>query len=541
MKAPFFFLSIFILVSLPFLGWAQSSSLLEIRSADLLQGAKGFERLMGNVKMKHQNSLISCDSAHFFREENRAQLYGRVQITDEIDPVTTTSGYAEYDGATKIAKLRKNVVFTNQETILYTEYLDYNREINVATYFEGGKVVDSVNVLTSEIGTYEINIERINFQQNVVLVNPDYTLKTEELIYLTIPKTAQTPGLTNLISKDGNLLDAQKGSFYDTQAKQFKFFEGLVETEKSRVKADELFYDEVKGYYEGKKDVRVLNKERKLEVFGDLGTYWELEKYSQVNGNAIVRKYFETDTLFLAADTLISRDSESDTARYLLAFHQVKLVKSDLSGRADSLVYQFSDSTIHLYNDPVFWNRASQISADSMSFFLVNENLDRVLMKNKAFAVLTDTLMNFNQMKGRRMTGYFNSGQLSKLEITGNGESLYYALEGDTLTQGINRILSATITLSFDEGVVKKSNFGVRPDGKFIPVQDLDEKGSRLEGFRWRGEEKPIRKDMDSWRKVIEIDKELKNLFEESPRIKNRMPPEEGLEREWVFQNSGVK
>lgn len=541
MKAPFFFLSIFILVSLPFLGWAQSSSLLEIRSADLLQGAKGFERLMGNVKMKHQNSLISCDSAHFFREENRAQLYGRVQITDEIDPVTTTSGYAEYDGATKIAKLRKNVVFTNQETKLYTEYLDYNREINVATYFEGGKVVDSVNVLTSEIGTYEINFERINFQQNVVLVNPDYTLKTEELIYLTIPKTAQTPGLTNLISKDGNRLDAQKGSFYDTQAKQFKFFEGLVETEKSRVKADELFYDEVKGYYEGKKDVRVLNKERKLEVFGDLGTYWELEKYSQVNGNALVRKYFETDTLFLAADTLISRDSESDTARYLLAFHQVKLVKSDLSGRADSLVYQFSDSTIHLYNDPVLWNRASQISADSMSFFLVNENLDRVLMKNKAFAVLTDTLMNFNQMKGRRMTGYFNSGQLSKLEITGNGESLYYALEGDTLTQGINRILSATITLSFDEGVVKKSNFGVRPDGKFIPVQDLDEKGSRLEGFRWRGEEKPIRKDMDSWRKVIEIDKELKNLFEGSPRMKNRMPPEEGLEREWVFQNSGVK
>ena len=46
---------------------------------------------------------------------------------------------------------------------------------------------------------------------------------------------------------------------------------------------------------------------------------------------------------------------------------------------------------------------------------------------------------------------------------------------------------------------------------------------------------------MDSWRKVIEIDKELKNLFEGSPRIKNRMPPDEGLEREWVFQNSGVK
>jgi hypothetical protein len=98
------------------------------------------------------------------------------------------------------------------------------------------------------------------------------------------------------VSKEGYNLDAQKGSFYDTQLKQFKFFEGLVETEESRVKADELFYDEPKAYYEGKKDVRVLNKERELEVFGDVGNYWETKKYSQMYGKALVRKYFESDT-----------------------------------------------------------------------------------------------------------------------------------------------------------------------------------------------------------------------------------------------------
>jgi len=87
MKSPFFILALLSLLCLPFLGQAQSSSLLEIRSADLLQGAKGFERLLGNVKMKHQNSLISCDSAYFFRDENRAQLFGRVQIKDEEIPL----------------------------------------------------------------------------------------------------------------------------------------------------------------------------------------------------------------------------------------------------------------------------------------------------------------------------------------------------------------------------------------------------------------------------------------------------------------------
>ena len=538
MKFPFFILALLLLLCKPFLVRAQSSSLLEIRSADLLEGAKGFERLLGNVKMKHQNSLISCDSAYFFREENRAQLFGKVQIKDEEDPITTTSSYAEYDGTTKVAKLRKNVVFTNQKTKLYTEYLDYNRETNVANYFEGGKMVDSVNVLTSEIGTYEINYERISFQQDVVLVNPDYTLKTQDLIYLTIPKTAQTPGLTNIVSKEGYHLDAQKGSFYDTQLKQFKFFEGLVDTEDSRVKADELFYDEPKAYYEGKKDVRVLNKERKLEVFGEVGTYWEKKKYSQVYGNALVRRYFESDTLFLTADTLISQDGEADSLKYLLAFHQVNLVKTDLSGKADSLFYAFPDSSIHLYKDPILWNRSSQISADSMVFYIKNETLDRVFMKNKAFAILTDTLLNFNQMKGRRMTGQFTNGELSNLVIEGNGESLYYALEGDTLTQGINRILSATIGLSFVDGLIKKSNFGVKPDGKFIPVQDINEKMSRLEGFRWREEEKPGRSSIDDWRKVIEIDPTLMNFFNE-PEIKLEMPTQGQLQK--ALQEKPVK
>ncbi|MFN3758867.1 MAG: OstA-like protein [Algoriphagus aquaeductus] len=523
-----FFLISFLKVASSF---AQENSTLEILNAEMLKGERGIERLLGNVRMRHQNSLIFCDSAHFFREQNRAQLYGRVRIQDVEDPITTTSTYAEYDGNTKIAKLRNKVVFTNQQTTLYTEFLDYNRETNVANYFNKGKVVDSVNVLTSETGIYEVNYERITFQENVELVNPDYTLKSNDLIYLTIPKTAQTQGLTNIVSKEGYNLDAQQGSFYNTQSKQFRFFDGIVENEETRVKADELFYDEPNGYYEGKNDVRILNKERNTEVFGDVGKYWEERKYSEVFGKALVRRYFETDTLFVAADTLISHDNEADSIKYLLAFHSVRLVKSDLSGRADSLYYNYADSSIQLFRDPVLWNQKSQISADSMSFLIANEKLDRVFMKDKAFAIMTDTLLNFNQMKGRKMTGYFKEGQMEKLYIEGNGESLYFALEADTLTQGVNRILSATIELTFVDGAIKKSNFGIRPDGKFTPVQKIDDKTGRLEGFSWRIEEKPSKNYMDAWRKVIEIESKPKNLFDD-PDVSLQMPSDGQIQKE---------
>lgn len=519
-------------------GQSEGSNQLEIIRADSLKGAMGFQRLYGDVKMKNQSTLINCDSAHFYRAQNVAKLYGRVFIEDLDDSVTTRSAYADYNGNTKLAKLRTNVVMTNGSTSLYTDYLDFDRAANVAVYFNEGKVVDTTNVLTSFRGRYEVNLERITFNEDVVLVNPDYTMKTNHLVYMTIPKTAETNGLTNLIAEDGTTLDAQKGSFYDTQNKQFRFFEGVVDTENSRVKADELVYRELDAYYEGKDRVAVLNKERNVEIFGDVGKYWEDRGYSQVYGNALVRKYFEKDTLFMIADTLISQDREGDSVKFLKAFRSIKLIKSDLSGISDSLVYNYSDSSIQLFNDPVIWNQKNQISADSMVFYIVNEELERAIMKEKAFSVMTDTLANFNQMKGRKMTAYFGEGEIRQLFIEGNGESLYYALEGDTINQGINRTLSATIRLNFQDGAVRRVNYGVKPDGRFIPIQQTDEKTTRLEGFQWREEERPSLEDILAWRKVDEIDLDQKNLFD-IPNVRLMMPTEEEMEK--ALQNRSLK
>jgi lipopolysaccharide export system protein LptA len=530
MTTALFRISLFLVTfcSFSFSSQGQGSSTLEIIKADELIGANGFDRLLGAVQMRHQNSLIYCDSAHFFRAENKARLFGNVRIEDQQDPVKTTSAYAEYDGNTQLAKLRNRVVFTNQKTTLNTEYLDYDRASNIAYYFNDGKVVDSVNVLTSKRGTYEVNIEKITFKNDVVLINPDYTMKTDDLIYLTIPKTAETKGLTNLIAKDGNTLDAQNGSFYDTQAKKFRFYDGVVETETSRIKAKELYYSELDAYYEGKEEVSVLNKERQVEVFGDVGEYWDERKYSLVHGNALVRRYFEKDTLYMASDSLISQDGEVDSMKYLLAFRSVQLVKSGLSGVADSLVYNYSDSSIQLYKDPVMWNQKSQITADSMVFYIANEELDRVFMKDKVFVITQDTLLNFNQMKGRAMVGYFKNGQMDKIDIDGNGESLYFALQADTISQGINKTLSANIKLRFKDGAIQRVTYGIKPDGKFTPFQLINEENSRLEGFNWRFEERPDMDDINAWRKPEEIDPDAENLFN-LPEIELILPTDEEI------------
>ncbi len=494
--------------------FGQRGNMLEIQQADLLQGAAGFERLIHNVRMKHQNSLIYCDSAHFYRAENMAKLFGNVRIVDTQDPISTVSKYAEYDGETKIAKLRTNVVFKNDNTTLYTDYLDYNRATGVANYFDNGKVVDTVNVLTSVNGIYETQIEKITFTDNVVLVNPDYTLRTNFMIYMTIPKTAETVGLTNIVSAEGNKLNAQKGSYYDTERKIFRFFDGDVETETSKVYAETLYYDENLKYYEGRKNVSVYNKERDVEIFGEEGKYWEDRKYSIVYGNALVQKYFEVDTMFMIADTLISQDSEMAEERHLLAFHNVKLIKSGLRGISDSLAYIYSDSSIHLYKDPVLWNEKSQITADSVWFQLANEEIETVYLNRKAFNISKDTIGNFNQMKGRKMTGYFVDNKISKFHVEGNGESIYFDLVGDSTVRGMNRMLCANIMMYFKEGNIQKINWLVKPEGEFNPPHMIEDDDMILEGFVWREDEKPTMDQLYAWRTPVRRQENIPNLFD---------------------------
>ena len=515
-KYTFFLLFLLFMAILPGI---QAQNLLEIQNAELLQGANGFERLLIDVRMKHQNSLIYCDSAHFYRAENRAILYGSVRIVDTEDPITTTSRYAEYDGNTKTAKLRTNVIFKNQTTTLYTDFLDYNRATGVANYFNNGKVVDSTNVLTSENGSYETTLEKITFTDQVILVNPDYTLKTDFLIYRTVPKTAETVGITNIVSKEGHLLNAQKGSYYDTENKIFRFYDGDVETETSLVYAETLYYEENNKYYEGKVNVSLYNKEREIEIFGEEGKYWEDRKYSIVYGNALVKKYMETDTMFVAADTLISEESADSEQRFLYAFHNVRLIKSELHGKSDSLVYINSDSTIHLYKDPIVWENKNQITADSISFLIVNEEIDKVFLIQNAFTVNRDTIGNFNQMKGRRMTGYFKDQKISRLHIQGNGESIYFDLVGDTLLRGMNKMLCANIMMFFEEGNIKKINWLVKPEGNFKPPHMIEEKDKELVGFRWREEEKPSMKAINEWRMPKKREKNRFNFFNQPDAV----------------------
>ena len=326
----------------------------------------------------------------------------------EGDSVTITGKKLEYSGNTKIAQLRNNVVFTKLATAtLYTDYLDFNRNTNLAYYYNGGRLVDSINVLTSNKGYYELNSNMASFKKNVHVKNPDYTMTSDSLRYNSRTKFIYFVTPTNVIDKDSSTFVYEDGEL-DTKTRQSVLEVGTAESDRFILESDEFQLDDIRKVYKLRKSVKLISKEENLIIYGQAADYYKAKGIIKVFDKAYLAKITDdNDTLFMAADTLVSIDSQDPAKKRLLAYNTVKIFKSDLQGVADSLEYRMSDSTIYFYQNPVLWSEGNQMTADSIHMLIKNNTIDRIFMNVNAFVISQDSLFNFNQIKGRKMTAEF--------------------------------------------------------------------------------------------------------------------------------------
>ncbi len=468
----------------------------------MLKGIKtdtsSYVKMNGNVKFEQPGTVIYCDSALLYRSTNSLDAFGHVKIFDMKDSVTITANKLFYQGDSRVANLRGHVIYTDDSIQLYTENLDYDMSNKSASYFGGGQIVDKVNTLTSEDGLYDTEAKVMIFQHDVVLVNPEYTLETEELIYHILTKMARTTGITYITTSDGRQLIAQEGSNFDTNNKTSVFLFGEIDTDSYYLKADRMVHDQVLAIYRASGNVQITGKKDNITIYGEHAWFAEHSGRSKIYGNPYLIKPMNDDTLFVRADTLFSIDSQIESEKRLLAYHHVLLYKKDLQGKADSLSYNVADSTIFFYGEPILWSEGSQITADSINITIVNGGIERLNAISNSFIISVDSLEDYNQVKGRSLTAYFKDGQIDRVDVTGNGESIYFVFDEKKpdLMIGMNKILCSNMKIIFGNNTVQKISFYTSPEGAFIPPHELMDKDKLLEGFKWHIQLKPLKEDV---------------------------------------------
>lgn len=498
-----FYISL-MLVSINFALWAQQNNAedapakkqIEILSADALSfssvGNEKARKLLGNVKMRQGDVVMDCDSAYFYTQRNAVDAFGNVYI-QQGDSLDIWADSLKYNGDLKVARLFSNVKLVEPRMTLTTDLLIYHMDTKTASYFSGGHVIGQDMDLTSERGYYNNQSQMAYFRTNVKVKGSDYTLAADTLGYDVNTETSYFYGPTDIVSGK-NIIYCENG-WYNTITKKSRFgINTIMQDGSQTIYADSLYYDQAAGYGDAWQRFSWVDTSMNIVLQGNRATFQKEHEYINATGNALLTYVMSGDSLFLHSDTLISRMDTSGEYREFLSYYGVRIYKSDLQGTCDSLFYSYRDSTIRMYYDPILWTEDNQLTGDTISLELKNEQLHAVELYDNGFIVTLSEYKFYDQIKGRHVWGYFNNGALDKMRTVGNGETVYYGKDARSAYIGVNKAICSDMWIYMKNAKVSRIHFLKEPQASFNPIQQINPENFKLKGFSWRVDEKPVSK-----------------------------------------------
>jgi len=452
------------------------------------------KRLIGDVKFSHDNMLMYCDSAYFFSDINIIESYSRVHLM-QPGGVNVYSDYLRYDGNSKIAILKNNVRVMDKEAVLYTDVFEYNTDSKTGYYLTGGKIIGENDTLSSAIGYYYANERKFYFRKEVLIKSKDYNIVADTMVYSTADEKAIFVGPT-YITSDSNYVYTKDG-WYKVKLGIAQLYKGsYIKNGAQIITADDMYYDKKMGFATAKNNVLFTDSVQGIIGMSDHADYFEnIGKLILTQDPVIVIYDAKGDSLFVAADTIVSLTDTITDLKTMKAFYNVKIFKDDLQGKCDSMIYSDIDSTIRMYVQPVIWSDENQLTSDEISIIMVNKKIHRMEMPISPMIVSKEDTSYFNQIAGRKMLAFFKDNKLSHITVTGNGQTIYYPKDGNELI-GVNIATASDLEVLTEDNKVKIIKFFTKPEAVLYPVELAPSDKTKLKGFKWLEELRPTKNDV---------------------------------------------
>ena len=453
---------------------------------------KGADR---QVQFEHQGADLWCDIAIFYNKENRMRAIGNVRL-QQGDSIEMNSGKMNYNGDTKLAKAWDNVDLSDGQMTLTTDTLYFNREKQESYYRSGGKVVDSVNVLTSIIGTYFTELKKVQFRKNVHVDNPEYTIDSEQLDYYRISKNAYMYGPSTIVGEEYTIY-CERG-FYDTKIEQGYGVKNTKINYNNRIiEGDSVYFDKVTSFASATNNIVVTDTINKGIIRAHYAEVFKEKDSVFATKRAVAINLVEQDSVYIHGDTLMITGKSEE--RILRAFRNAKIFKKDLAGKCDSINSEQKTGITQLITDPILWNVDNQMTGDSIHLIsdLETEKLDSLKVLNNAFIIALDTISRtgYNQAKGKDLFGKFIDNELKIIDLVKNTEVIYYMYNDDQELIGIDKTICSKIRMLMEKNDIDELIFYTNPDGDIFPEKDLPVDSRKLKGFIWRGDERIMSKE----------------------------------------------
>ena len=475
------------------------------------------QRLIGNVKMRHDSAYFFCDSAYYYQKNNSFDAYQNVHIIVN-DSVEIFSDLLNYDGDRRFAEFHDNVHLRDDSTNLYTEYLTYDRNLHLASYPDSATTVRGDKTLKSHYGFYRDRLKEFSFFENVEVYSPKYQMYTDTLFYNTDIEKMWFEGPTTIINKE-NILEGKHGYYLVNEDHVFLDRRPYMHNETQQMRSDSIFYDRNRGLAQAFSQVDMIDTSYQVIMRGDYVEMWENKGLSFATDSAYAISYDGGDSLYIHGDTLFMYfNKQREEAEKLIARRNVRFFKSDLQGKCDTLTYLKADSIIQMRVAPVLWAEDSQLTGVDIDIKLKDHNVDWVLQKGNAFIISKDSIEGYNQIKGKDITSRFRNGDIHRVNVDGDkAETIYWIRDDDGGAIGIDVSKSETMVIEMEKQSVSIIKSFKDIDETMYPEKDLSESNRYLPGFKWHDEARPKDKD-DIFRHVeVEMPK-VEETLKETPK-----------------------
>jgi lipopolysaccharide export system protein LptA len=403
-------------------------------------------------------------------------------------------------GESKVLFTGPTTINTAQQSRIYCESGYYDLKTETSEFNRNNQYVDADKTATADTIRYNAKRSEITMLGNVIVLEKDRRITGDTLEY------AETTGDIRIKGDPAHYQDSSRNIvsaeiYYNKKTDKVSTKgESIIRDGSMVLKAEQSDYSESTGLGRAMGNVIWVDTVSNIGVMADVLDYDMQDQYI-LSYKQTKRPLFFTivdgDTLYIAADTLnmytvVDTTIQADSFRMIRAYHNVRLYKSDMQGKADSLVFHGVDSVFTFFGDPVLWTDSTQFSGDTILMTMKEKKLDEIVLQQRALIISEVMKTYYDQIKGKSIIADFDSSFIRQMWVTGNAESIYYAKDDNGAFIGVNKTICSKMQFTFLNNEIELLKYYGENTSNMMPMGQANHDSMRLEGFNWRAGERPL-------------------------------------------------
>ncbi|RZJ37729.1 MAG: organic solvent tolerance protein OstA [Chryseobacterium sp.] len=391
-----------------------------------------------------------------------------------------------------------SVVFEHQGSVLTADEVVFYQKENflkaignvVLTTADGSKI-------TAEEMEYDGNTERGIARKNVVLTDPK-------------------PGPTTIRDKANprNYVYTELGTYNSRTGESFLNKNSRIHYNDKVLTGDKLYFNRNTGFGKGNGNVTLDDPQQNRYIKGGYGEIYEKKDSAMVTDKPYAVKVLSKDSVYFSAEKFLTYqkpDSANSLKKksFLRAFRKVRIYKTDMQGRADSLSFNETDGEMHLIRKPILWMGVKQVTGDEIRIYSNPEKeiTDSIRVLGNAFAISKADSLNmkdeFNQIKSKNMIVYLKDNAIDIAKAVGNAQAITYADDTNQKTKEVTRIGVALstcgeIAAQFLERRLEVVDCNIGANTDTYPMSLISKEQRFFKDFNWNTKDRP-----QKWRDIF--------------------------------------